>query len=400
MSLPLQGVKVIEVAQMVAGPFCGRMLGELGAEVVKIEEPVYGDEARRRGPFLPGAPEPDDSALFLYLNAGKRGVTLDLRHARGRAVFRRLIGEADVLLEDALPAEKGALGLDSAEIRKLAPQIVHASITPLGNSGPHKDFKMHHLNRYMAGAEGYQIFVRRDYLDRPPLQGPGYLSDYEAGVGAAIAVLGALCHREGAGEGQFIDCSEQEWCLSLSAIFLGKYPNEGVIMERSRMDYALGGVMECLDGHVWLLVMEDHHWGRLVKLMGTPPWAVEERLNTQFKRTQHREEVNARIQEWFRRYPKDELYHMLQSEGIPLTPIYAPAEVMASPQLRSRGFFIDQEHPRAGKLTMPSNPYQLSACPKESPLPAPGLGEHNVEVYRSLGYTDEDIQNLSREGVI
>jgi len=399
MSRPLEGIRVVEAAGMVAGPYCGKLLADLGAEVVKVEPPG-GDPARRRGPFLEEAAEPHNSALFLYLNAGKLGVTLDLRRPESRPLFRRLIEEADVLIEDVPPGEKAALGLDPEEIRKLAPRLIHISVTPFGSSGPYRDFKTHHINRYMAGGDGYMIFVRREYLDRPPLQGPGYLADYEAGVGAAIAVLGALLYRDLSGEGQFIDQSEQEWCLALNAIYLGKYPNEDFLMDRARMEYALGGIMECRDGYVMLMLLEDHHWWRLVKLMGDPPWAFEERLNTHYKRTQHREEVNARVQEWFRRHSKEELYHMAQAQGIPLAPIYTPAEVLASPQLQSRGFFISQDHPRAGRLTLPSAPYRFSRCEYMPPGPAPQPGEHNHEVYRRLGYTDEALAELRRSGVI
>jgi len=338
--------------------------------------------------------------LFLYLNLGKLGITLDTKQAKGLSVFHRLIKDADVLIEDILPAEKAAMGLDPEEIKKQGPQLVHISVTPMGNTGPYRDFKTHHLNRYMAGGDGSAIFVREELLDRPPLQGPGYLADYETGVGAAIAVLGALFYRDLSGEGQFIDCSAQEWCIHLSSLYLFKYPNENLAMDRYNMKYSLGGIMECRDGYIMILLVEDHHWWRLIKAMGDPSWAFEERFDTHFKRTQHDEELNAHIQEWFRNYSKEELYHRFQKQGVPLTPIYAPGEVLDSSQLKERKFFVTHDHSVVGKLTTPSIPYRFSQCGYVNPRPAPGLGEQNFEVYGRLGYTDEQLEELSRDDVI
>ncbi|MEE9612105.1 MAG: CoA transferase, partial [Desulfatiglandales bacterium] len=392
----LDGIKIVEVASMVSGPYCGKILADLGAEVIKVEKPVHGDKARCRGPFLDGAAEPDNSALFLYINLGKKGITLDLRQTKGQNIFHRLIENADILIEDILPGKKAEMGLDPKLIRERTPRLVHISITPMGSSGPYKDFKTHHLNRYMAGGDGSAIFVREEDLDRPPIQGPGYLADYETGVGAAIATLGALCYRDISGEGQFIDCSAQEWCIYLSSLYLLKYPNQKLAMDRYNMKYRLGGIMECHDGYVMLLLVEDHHWWRLIKTMGDPSFASDEKFNTHYKRTQHQEELNAHIQKWFRQYSKEELYHMLQKQKIPFSPVYSPEEVLASPQLKKRQFFFTHENPAVGPLTIPSVPYRFSRCGYVKPRPAPGLGEHNHDIVGSIGHIDKKNDDLEQ----
>jgi crotonobetainyl-CoA:carnitine CoA-transferase CaiB-like acyl-CoA transferase len=166
------------------------------------------------------------------------------------------------------------------------------------------------------------------------------------------------------------------------------------------MNYSLAGIMECRDGYVMLLLIEDHHWWRMVKAMGDPAWAYEERFNTNYKRTQHAEEINRLIQAWLSRHSKEELYHELQKQGIPFSPVSSPGEVLASSQLKSRGFFFEHDHPLAGKLSIPSVPYLFSERADKKPGPAPHLGEHNQDVYGLLGYTEEEIAGLRQEGII
>jgi len=397
---PLEGLKIVEVASMVSAPYCGKILADLGAEVIKVEEPISGDQLRRLGPFFEDVPEPDNSILFFYINLGKLGITLDLRRSKGRDVLYRLLREADVLIEDVSPGKKSDFGLEPEKIEKIEPQPIHLSVTAMGCTGPNKDYRTHHLNRYMAGGDGAFVFVDNKYLDSPPLQGPGYLADYEAGVGAATAVLGACFHRHLSGKGQFIDFSAQEWCLTLNGAYLAKYPNENILMDRHKMEYKLGGLYECRDGHIIVMILADNHWWRMIKAMGDPPWAFEERVDTQSKRLSLAAELNGYIQEWFRNHTKEELYHLLQTHRIPAAPVNSPREVMGSAQLKSRDFFITRDHPRAGKLTMPSVPYRFSEGGYKNPSPAPSLGEHNQYIYGRLGFADKEIEELRCEGII
>ena len=400
MTQPLEGVKVVEVASLVAGPYCGKLLADLGAQVIKLEMPGAGDSARLQGPFFETAPHREASILFYFMNLGKRGITLDIRQKEGRHLFYRILESCDALIEDIPPGEKHGFGVDREMIDNIKSSPIHLSITALGCTGPNKDYKTHHLNRYMAGGDGAMVFVDHKHLDQPPIQGPAHLADYEAGVGAAIALLGAHFHRLVSGKGQFIDFSIQEWRLMLNGLFLAKHPNENILMDRRKMGYNLGGLLTCKDGHLIIMLLTDHHWWRLIKLMGDPAWALEERFDTQFKRTTHGEELNSHIREWFQNHPKEELYHMLQQAGIPAAPVYSPGEVMGSGQMKARSFFAAREHPQTGVIAMPTIPYRFSRSAHRPPDPAPGLGEHNREVYGELGITDGEMAILHDKGII
>ena len=395
----LSGVRVLELAQMVTGPFCGKLLADLGAQVTKIEPPT-GDPARRYGPFPGDIPHPEKSGLFLYLNTSKRSVTLDLEKPPGRKLFQGLLGEADVLILDHQPRERKRLGLEYEELLEINPRLIATAVTPFGQTGPHRDYRTYHLNRYQAGGDGYLIMAGPGYLDRPPLQAPCFLGDYQAGLGAAIATLGALYFRNLSGQGQEVDCSEQEWCLNLNAIYIGKYPNDGFEVNRAKLDYATGGIMECQDGYIMLMLLEDHHWDRLVQVMGSPPWAREERFKTQYSRTQHREEVNGRVSQFLKQHTKEELRRLCYDAGVPLGPVASPQEVMASEQAQARGLFGEIDHPQAGRFLYPLAPARFSRT-SWRPGRAPLLGEHNQEIYCSrLGYTPQELVRLRGLGVI
>lgn len=377
----LSGVRVLELSQMVAGPFCAKILGDLGADVTKVEPPD-GDRSRRVGPFLGDTPHPEKSALFLFCNTSKRGVTLDLEIRADKRAFMGLVGTSDILVLDCQPRDRKRLGLEYERLREVNPKLIVTSITPFGLTGPYRNYRTYHLNRYHAGGDGYLITAGKKYLDRPPIQGPCFLADYETGLGASVATLGALYHRNSTGLGQEIDCSEQEWCLNLNAIYVGKYPNDGFEVCRAKLDYPVAGIMECRDGYVMLIIIEDHHWKRLIKLMGDPTWALEERFQTQVLRSKHKGEVNAKISEFLMQHTKEELRSLARDIGIPLVPVASPAEVIASDQARARGFFGEVDRPQSGRTLYPLAIARFSrtpCVPERSPL----LGEHNHALKRS-----------------
>jgi crotonobetainyl-CoA:carnitine CoA-transferase CaiB-like acyl-CoA transferase len=200
---------------MVAGPYCGKLLAELGAEVVKAEPPA-GDSARREGPFAGNSPHPEKSCLYLYLNAGKLGITLDLKSPRGRGIFERLVESVDVLLEDTPPGTLDDLGLGYTRLTQLNPRLVVTSITPFGQTGPYHGYKAYHLNIYHAGGDGYLLQSGGKTLDQPPMTGGGHLGDYEAGSAASVATFAALLAGRATGQGQHVDVSKQEALLALN----------------------------------------------------------------------------------------------------------------------------------------------------------------------------------------
>ena len=396
----LEGVRVLEYCQMVAGPYCGKLLADMGAEVTKIEEPSGGDPARRVGPFPGDVPHPEKSGLCLYVNTNKLGVTLNPRTATGRRIFRRLAADTDILIEDLPPGGMRGLGLDYETLSKDNPGLIMASITPFGQEGPYRDYRCYTLILWHASAHTTQFFVAQfDEPGRDPVPPGGYTAEYDSGLNAAIAVLGALFGRMLIGEGQYVDVSKQETLIGLERVDISRFADGS--RAPARFGKQVGGLMQCKDGYVILVLPQDHQWQGLVEAMGNPEWAQNEEYATEFGRSQHVEEIQPRVDAWISQFTKDEVYHLAQKHSVPLAAVRSPEEVFNWEQARLRGFFAEIEHPVAGKLEYPTAAYKFSETPWQAARPAPMLGQHNEDVYCGrLGYSREDLVRLAAAGVI
>jgi crotonobetainyl-CoA:carnitine CoA-transferase CaiB-like acyl-CoA transferase len=252
---------------MVAAPYCGKLLADLGADVLKVEEPRLGDPARRRGPFPDDLPHPERSGLFLYLNTSKRGITLSLETEAGRRIFRKLVASADILIEDRTPGELERMGLGYPELSKLNPRLIVTSITPFGQSGPHRGYRSHHLNRYHSGGFS-SFFYMLEGDERPPLKGGGYLGEYDGGLTAAVGTLAAVVSRRRTGRGQHLDVSNQEAMMCLERVDIGRMRNNP-----ARWRPNVGGLTEAKDGYFVITPIENHQWRGLMRAMRTKPVA-------------------------------------------------------------------------------------------------------------------------------
>lgn len=398
MAAAFSGVRGLELCQGVAGAYCAKLLADLGAEVVKLEDPC-GDEARRRGPFLGDVPHPEASGLFLYLNTNKLGITLNLNTGLGRELLRRLVAESDVLVEDNPPGRLRRWGLDYPRLSRLNPRLVMTSITPFGQSGPHARYKAHHLNLYHAGGDGYLLAPGRDMLDRPPVKGGGWVGETMSGLGAAIATVAAIYWQRLTGQGQHLDLSQQEWLLGLNRMYLDLYPAKGVVLGRESI--RLRPQVRCRDGYAIVYFAEPHHWERLKAVMGNSAWAEDERFSTPYLRAQHQEELVERISQWLSAYTKAEVQRMMTEAGVPVGMVATAEEVVGWRQMAARGFFQEIDHPYAGRLKYPTAPYRFSRTPWQAVRPAPRLGEHNQEVLGNwLGISGEELVRLRGTGVV
>ncbi|MBI2846853.1 MAG: CoA transferase [Chloroflexi bacterium] len=412
-SKALTDIKVLEYAQFVSGPYCTKLLADMGAEVIKIEAPASGDEARTRGPFLGDLPHPEHSGLFLYLNTDKMGITLDPTTSRGKRIFRDLVRWADVLVENYPLGYMKKLRLDFGALKKLNPKLIMASITPFGQSGPYKDYKSYYLNTFHAGGEGYCLPGPPAWLlfpDRPPVKGGGFLGEYDSGLAAANAILFALLAREETGQGEYIDVSQQEVLIGCMRHELGAC-NDGYIESRASRALPVGGLMQCKDGFVDIIPLEARHWEALMELMGNPSWAKEEKYRwSNFvsqvfgdveARMQAWQDVNDFIEGWIVKHTKEEIHKASQDRGCPMGPVFTAEEVVSSEQLRVRGYFSEVEHSEAGRFKYPGYPYKFSKTPWRLERPAPLLGQHNEEVYcKRMGYSKEEMVKLRQTGVI
>lgn len=395
-------LKVVELCSFAAGPYCTRLLADFGAEVVKVERPGVGDESRTRGPFLNDDPHPDTSGMYLYLNTGKLGVTLDIETPDGREIFRKLIADADVLVEDRAPGEMERLGLGYAALSAINPRLIMTSITPFGQDGPYSDFKAYHLNLYHASGAGYMLPMNSTSLTREPVRGPGFLGEYDGGMSAAVATMAAVYWRRHGGTGQHIDVSKQQSMMHLERSQLRRFIDSGTSPNRTGMGRLLESLVQCRDGNYVILILSSQkQWEGLFKAMGEPEWGAQPPFDTQAGRSAHYPELRDRLAAWAADYDAQDVFEMVQAYRSACAPAYTAEQFFQSPQTVAREYLTEYEHPVAGTLRHPGLPYKFSNMPEVERRPAPQLGEHNEDVLvERLDYTRQDLVRLKQAGVI
>jgi crotonobetainyl-CoA:carnitine CoA-transferase CaiB-like acyl-CoA transferase len=402
----LSGLKVLEWADFIAGPYCGKLLADLGAEVVKVEKPGVGDEARQRGPFPDHIPHPEKSGLFLYLNANKLGVTLDVETATGTKIFKQLVKEADILIEDHAPAAMQSLGLDYASLQEVNPALIMVSITAFGQTGPYKDYKGYAINSSALGGQS----VCAGEPGREPLTPPMGLGHYQSGAAGATAAMAALFARDLNGKGQQVDISEaQVW----ATLHTGNQESSFIMhgMKRMRWGHRTPGVypytiLPCKDGFMSMIAIQGYQWKRFLELMGdgqVPDWyASDARFQDRRELSlKYADEMDGLLAPWLTAHTKQEIYGLCREKRVPFAPVRNMEEVVNDEHLKVRDYFVEFDHPVVGKVKYPGAPGNFSETPWAIDRPAPLLGEHNEEVYcKRLGYAKEDLEELRNAGVI
>jgi len=402
MERALSDLKVLEFGNLVTAPYCVKLLADLGAQVIKIENPVGGDKARSRGPFAGDNPGLEKSGLFAYLNTNKRSITLNPRTSLGKAVFEDLIKDADILVENQPPQLMEELGLTYDALEKINSQLIMTSITPFGQTGPHRDYKAHELTTYNGCGYGFISTVCITEPVMPPVKAGGRQSEFGAAQAAAVATMCAVHARDQIDAGQHIDISIQE-------VMAGQY--ESTIQHWVLAENEMGGLtnpiiqpmlpLECKDGWIFLMCVEEDQFDRLVEVMGNPEWAQTELFQDRFLRADFADALVPLLTEWTMQYAKDELFKMCQAARVPVGPAYSSEEVVCSEHLAARNYFVEMDHPEIGQAKYPGAPYRLSATPWQIERVAPVLGEHNEEILCDrLGYTMEDLVHMKQAGVI
>jgi crotonobetainyl-CoA:carnitine CoA-transferase CaiB-like acyl-CoA transferase len=401
MDRALAGFRVLELCSMVAGPFCTKIMADMGAEVVKVESPGEGDVSRRRGPFPGDVPHPERSGLFLYLNTNKLGITLDATSSEGRDILKELVKQCDILVEDCPAGAMSDLGLGYEALSGVNPRLIMTSITAFGQTGPYRDYKAYPLNSIHSCGEGYVTPSGSSFPDRPPVKLGGFAGEYEVGIYAALGTLVALYRRNSIGRGQHLDISKQE-ALTVSCLFDHlPYTMAGMTPTRLMPRVPETGVVPCKDGHVMCVSLEQTFWLRIREQMRNPDWAKADWYEDQDRRREHAAEVRQRLEDWAGSHTKRELHEGALENGVALSPFLTPAEIMGSDLLKGRGFFEEIDHPHAGSLTYITAPYHFSKTPWRCERAAPMLGEHNEKVYCGmLGYTKREVDGLTELGII
>jgi formyl-CoA transferase len=393
----LAGIRVVDLTNNQAGPSCGQMLAWLGADVIKVEEPEKGDPARHLLKDRPDA----DALFFLAFNANKRSLTLNLKHPRGQAVFRKLLATADVLLENFGPGVMDRLGFGYGAVRALNPRLVYASIKGFGSSGPYRDYKSYEpIAQAMAGAMSVTGFP-----DGPPTYTWPSIGDSGTGMHCAIGILAALMQRHATGEGQQVEVSMQDAVVNLMRVSLRDHQRLGRPMERSGNQLGSGvpgTTYRCHPGgpndYVFIYAQQQM-WAPLLRAIGREDLLGDARYATAEARWERRDEVNALVEAWTSTRSKHEVTTILAGAGVPCGATLDTGEVLRDPHLRARDMIVEVEHPVRGPYLTAGNPIKLSASPTTIG-PSPLLGQHRAEILRELGYGDEDIRALAKDGAV
>ena len=409
----LNGLRVLEVGEFISAPYCSKLLADMGADVVKIERVGVGDWARDYGPYPVvrqahhvRSSHRERSGLFLYLNADKQGVTLNLETPTGREILAGLISRADVLVHNLHPTEMDRVDLDYETLGRHNAGLVMASITPFGLTGPYRNWKAYDINLAAGGG----ICEGLGSPEREPLTFGTPEVGYFAGAAAASSIVMALLAREDGGastgsRGQHIDIAEIE---SMAGLYNGPEALMAVYQWRvtrrtghHALDFPYPNcILRCKDGFIFVGSPEGRQWRRLLELMGTPEWSQEPRLrNRTVMNNEYADEVDGYVEEWLLQHTKAELLEMAMEHRIPLAPVRGFDEVRNDPSLET--LFAEIDRRDTGPLAFPGTPYALAGADTSQPRPAPTLGQHNSEIYSGeLGYSPEEVAQLYRLGII
>lgn len=396
----LDGVKVVELANMISGPYCGKLLADMGADVIKVELPG-GDPARQVGPFPNDEPHPERSGLFLYNNTSKRGMVLDLNEAEGLEKFKNLVSWADILIENISPTFLADLGLDWESLHTLNPGLIYTAISPYGRTGPKSKLKGDELTLIHAGGLGFTLPTRCVDVNRAPVKLGGSQVGYWGATTAALATMAALIGQRKTGLGQLIDISLQEVMLATVQITIVSYRhlNASWIGIRVPTRPPAMGRLKTKDGYVTLTAYDDHHFIAFRELMGNPEWLADKRWESRLYRYDNFNRIGPELNQWMLTQEKHDIHFKAGKRGIPIGPFNTVEDVMNSEQYRVRGYFVEVNHPEAGIYRYPGWPYKMTASPPKVSRPAPLLGQHTEEILGAPSIFSQPGQEAAKEKV-
>ena len=387
----LQGIRVIEMSSYVTGPFAGAMLSDLGADVIKVEEPGKGDPFRGWGDRL-------YSATFCSLNRNKRSITLDIRQDEGRDILLKFLAAADVFIENFRPGTLAKRGLGYETVRELNPKIVYCSISGFGHTGPYRDRPGYDtVGQAMSGL----LSLLTDPGD-PKGMGLSF-SDHLTGFYACYGILGALVNRLITGQGQKVETSLLRASLSFLAESASRYFETGEVPRRAHRTHTAGVfAFEDQDGLPFVIHLSspEKFWRGFLDVLGKPEWAEDPRFRDRKGRTANHDALSSLSQEIFRRGRRSDWLRRLEERDVPCAPLNTLEEVFQDPQVREYGFPIEVEHPKMGKMRMLGSAIELSRTPPKIKSAPPILGEHTEEILREFGHDENTIGRLKSAGII
>jgi formyl-CoA transferase len=391
---PLTGIRVVEVGIYMAGPFCGMQLGDLGADVIKVENPIGGDSGRDSAPFLDG-----ESSPFIRLNRNKRSVAINLKAPEGKELFRELVRDADVVVENLRPGTMGDLELDYKRLSALNPRLVYVAASGWGQTGPYS--QLAGLDIMAQAMSGLMSITGEP--DGNPVKIGVPICDLVCGLYGTIGALAALRVREETGRGQYIDVSLFESGVSLEVWEAGRYFATGEVPKPLGSAHQVSAPYQAIrasDGYFTIGATSPRNWQSLCEVLGHPEWTEQERFKDNASRHARREILIPMIEEVTSHQARVHWVSLLQKAGVPCAQIQTYDQVVNDPQLQARGFFWKGRHSKLGDIEMIGSPIHFSETPVRQERAGPGLGEHTSEVAKALGRTDADITALKANGVL
>lgn len=393
---PLTGITVVDLTQFVAGPFCTQLLGDLGADVIKIEPSERGDTYRQQGPEFVGG----EASLFLALNASKRSVAVDFRREEGRQVLHRLLTQADVLVENSRPGALARVRLDFATASALNPRLIYASISGYGQTGP--SAARGGFDLMLQGEGGLMSITGEE--GGPPVKVGAPILDIGAALLAVSGILAALLQRQRTGRGQHVDTSLLDFSVAALATVAASYFATGRVPGRSGSaspTFAPYQAFRAADGYLTVAgAGSETLWRRLAKALDLEELVQDPRFRTNSDRVANQRELASIIERRLAAQPVSHWLQLLGTAGVPCGPINDLAALFADAQVRARGLVQEMVHPRADRITVVGVPLKLSDSPAGHCTPPPVLGQHTAEVLAALGYTAGEVRRLVRDGVV
>ena len=391
----LEGVRVLDLTRVLAGPYCGMILADMGADVIKIERREKGDDARNNAPVING-----ESAYFMNLNRNKRGMTLDLKSQKGKEIFRKLVKRSDIVLENFRPGVMERLGLGYEELKKINPAIVYGAVSGFGQYGPYSSRAGYDIvGQAMSG-----LMSTTGWPDTPPTRSGTAISDVSAGLSCCIGVLAAYIHRLKTGEGEKVDISLVDTMVSsleiINMIYLctGRVPDR--IGNRYEAIYPYDS-FQAKDGMVVIACGNNKLYELLKGIIGDSRLAAPE-FSDNLLRVEHHKKLKAILEEWTVLHGIHDIVDRLLTAGIPSAPIYSIDQVVKDPHIGgAREMFVEVEHPKAGRVTLTGSQFKFTNRKVEISRPSPMLGEHTREILtKELNMEPEEYERLLREKVI
>jgi crotonobetainyl-CoA:carnitine CoA-transferase CaiB-like acyl-CoA transferase len=395
MDKPLSGLKVVDLSRFIAGPYCTMKLGDMGAEVIKVETPGKGDDSRELGPpFLEG-----ESAYYLSFNRSKKSITLNMREEKAKEILRQLIADADIFVENFRIGVTEKMGLTYEDVKKIKEDIIYCSITGYGHNSPYREKPS--FDVMVQGEAGLMSIT--GFPDGPPQRLGVAIADILGGFHAVEGILLALLAKNKTGQGQFIDVSLMDSIIAILTYQAGNYLATGQVPQRVGNRHPMitpYESFETADGYVIFAVGNQRLWESFVKALGREELNSDPRFADMQSRNHNPAELKAIIEAITRKRKTEEWVALMEEAGVPCGRIRTIDQVLTDPHVTVREMVVEKEHPLAGPIKLIGVPTKLSLTPGSVTLPPPTLGQHTEEILESLGYSNADIKGFEEQKII